>query len=184
MVIHWMTASIRCQFNSKISIIWDLSAALDCLDSEILCQKLEIYGFDKNSVKWFKSFLTDRSQRVRIGDCLSHLEKLTSGVPQGGIMSPLLNITYVADLHYHWFFIWIESPTNNIFTLSIDFQNFLRIFLIYTISTSKSTNYCFYDRFDGTSIIKLSEGDNSGDDKNFSMIWVRLITSPKVTTYC
>ena len=76
---------------------WDLTAAFDCLDNEILCRKLEIYGFDKNSVNWFKSFLTNRTQRVRIGGCLSHLEKLISGVPQGGILSPLLNITYVAD---------------------------------------------------------------------------------------
>ena len=78
-------------------LLWDLTAAFDCLDSEILCRKLEIYGFDKNSVNWFKSFLTNRTQRVRIGGCLSHLEKLISGVPQGGILSPLLNITYVAD---------------------------------------------------------------------------------------
>ena len=45
-----------------------------------------------NSVKWFRSFLTNRSQRVRIDDVISNLERLMSGVPQGGILSPLLYI--------------------------------------------------------------------------------------------
>ena len=44
----------------------------------------------ENSIKWFRSFLTNRSQRVRIEEVLSSLENLTSGVPQGGILSPVL----------------------------------------------------------------------------------------------
>jgi hypothetical protein len=79
-------------------LLWDLSAAFDCLDSQILCEKLELYGVTKNSVDWFRSFLTNRTQRVRIDDVLSDLENLLSGVPQGGILSPLLYIIYVADI--------------------------------------------------------------------------------------
>ena len=52
----------------------------------------------KNSVKWLRSFLTKRTQRVKIDDVFPELEKLISGVPQGGILSPLLYIIYVADL--------------------------------------------------------------------------------------
>ena len=33
--------------------MWDLSAAFDCLDINILCDKLKIYGFEANTVKWF-----------------------------------------------------------------------------------------------------------------------------------
>ena len=79
-------------------LLWDLSAAFDCLDSSILCDKLREYGVTENSIKWFNSFLTNRKQRVRIDDMLSSIENLTSGVPQGGILSPLLYIIYVADL--------------------------------------------------------------------------------------
>ena len=47
-------------------LLWDLSAAFDCLDKEILCKKLSLYGLDEKSVKWFGSFLSERSQIVKI----------------------------------------------------------------------------------------------------------------------
>ena len=79
-------------------LLWDLSAAFDTLDPDLLCKKLEIYGFDKLTVKWFQSFLNKRTQRVKIEDNVSGLVNLSSGVPQGGILSPLLFIVFVADL--------------------------------------------------------------------------------------
>ena len=79
--------------------MWDLSAAFDCLDINILCDKLLLYGFKNNSVKWFRSFFSNRSQRVKIGETISESIKLHSRVPQRGIISPLLYIIYVADLH-------------------------------------------------------------------------------------
>ena len=79
-------------------LMWDLSAAFDCLDINIMCDKLVLYGFQENTVKWFRSFLASRSQRVKIGEYLSNPINLQSGVPQGGIISPLLYIIYVADL--------------------------------------------------------------------------------------
>ena len=79
-------------------LLWDLSAAFDCLDADILCKKLHLYGFDPRSVAWFRSFLSQRTQRVKIEDCLSEIANLISGVPQGGILSPPLYIIYVADL--------------------------------------------------------------------------------------
>ncbi len=79
-------------------LLWDLSAAFDTLDVDLLCKKLKIYGFDKLTCKWFSSFLTGRSQRVRIGNVLSERVFLTSGVPQGGILSPIIFIVYGADM--------------------------------------------------------------------------------------
>ena len=49
-------------------LLWDLSAAFDCLDPVILCKKLKFYGFDELTIKWYRSFLTRRTQRVKIGD--------------------------------------------------------------------------------------------------------------------
>ena len=40
----------------------------------------------------------DRSQRVKIGDSISDRKELKSGVPQGGILSPLVFVLYVSDL--------------------------------------------------------------------------------------
>ena len=67
-------------------LLWDLSAAFDTLDPIILCEKLKIYGVDEISVAWFMSFLTGRSQIVKIGEHRSESIKITSGVPQGGII--------------------------------------------------------------------------------------------------
>ena len=67
-------------------LIWDLSAAFDTLDIDLLCSKLEVFGFSELTTKWFRSFLTNRCQRVRIGQAISDLLQLTSGVPQGGII--------------------------------------------------------------------------------------------------
>lgn len=87
-------------------LLWDLSAAFDCLDSDILCRKLAIYGFCVNSVNWIRSFLTGRSQQVKINNTLSTQKNLTSGVPQGGILSPILFVIYGADIEA-----WLKHST-------------------------------------------------------------------------
>ena len=51
---------------------------------------LKLYGFDNNSCAWIISFLNGRTQRVRIGKELSTPLDLTSGAPQGGILSPIM----------------------------------------------------------------------------------------------
>ena len=79
-------------------LLWDLSAAFDTLDVTLLCKKLKLYGFDDLSVKWFHSFLSHRRQKVKIGNAISNSVMLTSGVPQGGILSPLIFVLYVSDL--------------------------------------------------------------------------------------
>ena len=79
-------------------LIWDLSAAFDTLDIDLLCKKLSIYCFTDHTVSWFRSFLTSRTQRVKIGKTLSDLVELNSGVPQGGILSPIIFTLYTADL--------------------------------------------------------------------------------------
>ena len=47
-------------------MLWDLSAAFDTLDAGIFSDKLNSYGFDTKSCKWFMSFLSGRSQQVNI----------------------------------------------------------------------------------------------------------------------
>ena len=76
----------------------DLSAAFDTLSKEIFCNKLRIYGFDKTSTDWFKSYLTDRSQCVMVGSHISSEIKLTVGSPQGAILSPTIFIVLISDI--------------------------------------------------------------------------------------
>ena len=79
-------------------VMWDLSAAYDTLNINILLEKLQVYGFDGISCKWFASFLKGRTQQVKIGRKISTERLLVSGVPQGGILSPIIFTIYGADL--------------------------------------------------------------------------------------
>ena len=58
-----------------------------------------MYGFSVSTCKWFESFLSNRTQRVKIAETLSDARTLTSGVPQGGILSPIVFTLYTADLN-------------------------------------------------------------------------------------
>ena len=87
-------------------LVWDLSSAFDTLDIELFLKKMEIYGADNQTTNWFKTFLTGRTQRVRIGGALSAPLLLESGVPQGGILSPMIFTIYTADME-----MWLKEST-------------------------------------------------------------------------
>ena len=79
-------------------LLWDLSAAFDTLDCEGACSKLKLFGLQERSVRWIRSFLTGRSQCVKIGNSISSARSVPTGVPQGGVLSPLVFVLFVADL--------------------------------------------------------------------------------------
>ena len=87
-------------------LLWDLSAAFDTLDCEGACEKLKIYGLKERSIQWIRSFLTQRSQRVKIGNAISSSRSVSTGVPQGGVLSPLVFVLFVADLEE-----WLEHSS-------------------------------------------------------------------------
>ena len=79
-------------------IMLDLSAAFDVVDSDILIEKLKIYGFQGNAPNWIQSYLTNRSQQVYVDGALSEPQDVNIGVPQGSILGPLLYTIYTNDL--------------------------------------------------------------------------------------
>ena len=79
-------------------VLLDLSKAFDSVSHTILLHKLSCIGVSPDAVKWFDSYLSGRSQFVRIGTEISSSLPIIHGVPQGAILSPLLFCIYTNDL--------------------------------------------------------------------------------------
>ena len=84
-----------------LSIFIDLKKAFDTVSHDILFSKLENNGIRGNTLKWFKSYLKNRTQSTEANNILSNEIPITWGLPQGGNLSPILYLIYVNDIiHY------------------------------------------------------------------------------------
>ena len=79
-------------------ILLDFSKAFDKMSHKKLIAKLRAYGIDEILVKWTKALLTERRQRVVIGDNQSDWKEVTSGVPQGSVIGPSDFTLFINDL--------------------------------------------------------------------------------------
>ena len=77
----------------------DVSAVFDTVDHTILLRRIgHCFGVSGKALDWFKSYSTGRSQRIKLGNCLSSRSDLSSRVPQGPVLGPLVFTLYTTLL--------------------------------------------------------------------------------------
>ena len=82
-----------------ILILLDLSAAFDTIDHSILLQRLaDRFNVNGTALSWIKSYLTNRSQKVKAAGQFSKEANLPFGVPQGSILGPILFSLYTSPI--------------------------------------------------------------------------------------
>ena len=76
-----------------------MSAAFDTVDHDILLEQLATsFGMTGLALAWLRSFPTGRSQQVSFNGGLSSIGLITTGIPQGSVLGPLLFLLYSADV--------------------------------------------------------------------------------------
>ena len=169
-------------------LLLDLSKAFDWLPHKLLLCKLHAYGVSREAFDLLCSYLTNRTQRVKISTVKSDWAKLIKGVPQGSVLGPMLfnvsinGLTYVventcplynhADDNTHGF--W----HNELDDLRFNFEYGSKIAIDWFQENYMKVNVSQFQ-----SIILKSKGAISDDELNVSGHSLKPVSSVKLSGY-
>lgn len=100
-MVHKVTQALSNKMHIS-AIMCDLSKAFDTINHAVLVEKLKTYGIRDKAGEWVQSYLTGREQAVIFttdkGKMLSNWNVISTGIPQGSLLAPILFSLYINDL--------------------------------------------------------------------------------------